>query len=105
MFVDGDGKEIGIQVSGTIEVNSPEVARRATLAGLGITYAPEFSVVNELQSGVLVSILEDHIPTDGGIYAIYPHRRHVPAKVRVFVDFMAKWFKQNRISGKANGME
>jgi len=102
-FVDGDGKEISVQVAGAIEVNSPEVARRATLAGLGLTYAPEFSVVNELDNGTLISILEDKIPTGGGIYAVYPHRRHVPAKVRVFVDFMAKWFKQNRITGKSNG--
>ena len=104
VFLDQDGKEINVQVSGAIEVNSPEVSRRATLAGLGITYAPEFSVVNELDSGRLVSILEDSIPTGGGIFAVYPHRRHVPAKVRVFVDFMAKWFKQNRITGKVNGI-
>lgn len=103
-FVDKAGKEVNVQVSGAIEVNSPEVSRRATLAGLGITYAPEFSVVNELESGRLVSILEDSIPTGGGIFAVYPHRRHVPAKVRVFVDFMAKWFKQNRITGKVNGI-
>jgi len=104
IFEDENGKELAVQVSGAIEVNSPEVARRATLAGLGMTYAPEFSVAKELRDGRLISILESDIPTGGGIFAVYPHRRHVPAKVRVFVDFMARWFKQNRMTGQVNGL-
>lgn len=93
-FLDEDGEEFSVPVRGTIEVNSPEVARRAALASLGITMAPEFSVEKELRSGELISLMEDHIPSGGGIYAVYPHRRHVPGKVRVFVDFLADWFKQ-----------
>ena len=92
-FLDDDGQEISVAVRGNIEVNSPEVARRAALAGLGMTLVPEFSIENELKSGALVSLLEDRIPSGGGIYAVYPHRRHVPGKVRVFVDFLAEWFK------------
>jgi len=92
-FLDDDGQEISVPVRGNIEVNSPEVARRAALAGLGMTLVPEFSIENELKSGALVSLLEDRIPSGGGIYAVYPHRRHVPGKVRVFVDFLAQWFK------------
>lgn len=96
-FIDANGEEFGVPVRGAIEVNSPEVARRAALAGLGITMAPEFSVEKELRSGELVSLLEDQIPSGGGIFAVYPHRRHVPGKVRVFVDFLTRWFKeQNR---------
>lgn len=95
-FLDDDGQEIYVPVRGNIEVNSPEVARRAALAGLGMTLVPEFSIENELKSGALVSLLEDRIPSGGGIYAVYPHRRHVPGKVRVFVDFLAEWFKAKR---------
>lgn len=97
-FLDEDGNETSIPVRGNLEVNSPEVTRRAALAGLGLTLAPEFSVEQELKSGALISLLEDHIPQDGGIYAVYPHRRHVPGKVRVFVDFLAQWFKDKRHS-------
>jgi len=89
-FLGDDGKEISVAVKGTIEVNSPEVARRAALAGLGITLVPEFSIVNELKSGELVSLLDNRLAKSGGIYAVFPHRRHVPAKVRVFVDFLVK---------------
>ena len=35
------------------------------------------------------------MPTGGGIFAVYPHRRYLPAKVRVFVDFLVQWFKEH----------
>lgn len=95
IFLDDNGAETTVAVTPVIEVNSPEVAKRAALAGLGITMVPEFSVEDEIRDGQLVSILEDRFPSGSGVYAVYPHRRHVPAKVRVFVDFMAKWFKNN----------
>jgi len=101
-FLDDLGNEISVPVRGSIEVNSPEVARRAAVAGLGLTIAPEFAIERELRSGLLVSLLEDRMPSDGGIYAVYPHRRHVPGKVRAFVDFLHEWFKKQRRCG-ANG--
>ena len=94
-FLDEDGKEITITVSAALQVNSPEVAKRAALAGLGLTMVPYFSVESEISSGALISLLDDRFPEGGGIYAVYPHRRHIPAKVRVFVDFMARWFRSN----------
>lgn len=95
-FLDDAGEEYSVPVRGNIEVNSPEVARRAALAGLGIALIPEFSIEAELEDGTLISLLEDRIPSGGGIYAVYPHRRHVPGKVRVFVDFLSDWFKKKR---------
>jgi DNA-binding transcriptional LysR family regulator len=95
LFLDEDGKEITITVNAALQVNSPEVAKRAALAGLGLTMVPYFSVEGEIRTGSLISLLEDQFPEGGGIYAVYPHRRHIPAKVRVFVDFMAKWFRSN----------
>ncbi|HEU4987682.1 MAG TPA: LysR family transcriptional regulator, partial [Rhizobiaceae bacterium] len=43
----------------------------------------------------LVPVLENYIRGGSGIFAVYPHRRYLPAKVRVFVDFLVQWFKQN----------
>ncbi|MFZ1813469.1 MAG: LysR family transcriptional regulator [Rhizobiaceae bacterium] len=95
IFLDDDKREITVTVNPVLEVNSPEVAKRAALAGLGLTMVPGFSVEDEIASGRLVSLMADRFPTGSGIFAVYPHRRHVPAKVRVFVDFMAKWFRLN----------
>jgi DNA-binding transcriptional LysR family regulator len=39
-------------------------------------------------------MLNEYLPEGGGIYAVYPHRRYLPGKVRVLVDFLAHWFKQ-----------
>lgn len=94
-FLDDDGKEITVPVTGVFEVNSPEVAKRAALGALGIAMVPEFSVEREIREGRLISLLDNRTPAGGGVYAVYPHRRLVPAKVRVFVDFMAKWFRSN----------
>lgn len=94
-LLDDAGQETTVTVATALEVNSPEVAKRAALAGIGLTMVPAFSVENELKSGALVALLADRLPPGGGVFAVYPHRRHVPAKVRVFVDFMAKWFRRN----------
>ena len=48
-----------------------------------------------VRDGRIVSVLEEYLPTDRGIYAIYPHRRYLPAKVRTFVDFLHAWFRRN----------
>jgi hypothetical protein len=76
-------------------VNSPQAVRAAAIAGLGFTTLPDFIARPSLKDGSLVSVLEEFVPTGGGIFAVYPHRRYLPAKVRALVDFLAAWFKQN----------
>lgn len=94
-FIDAKGTSFSVPVSGHIEVNSPTSAVRAAQSGLGIAQVPEFIAKSGLDSGQLVAILDDYLPADRGIYAIYPHRRYLPAKVRTFVDFLYNWFKKN----------
>lgn len=94
-FVGKDGKIFAVQVHGPMEVNSPLTTKAAILGGLGFGIVPEFVVDEEIRSGTLVSLLEDWLPADGGIYAVYPHRRYLPGKVRAFVDYLAKWFREN----------
>lgn len=84
---------ISVSVSGPMEVNSPMVARAAAVSGLGFAILPDFIASPEIISGRLVPVLDDRILQGGGIFAVYPHRRYLPAKVRVFVDFLAQWFK------------
>jgi DNA-binding transcriptional LysR family regulator len=84
---------ISVSVSGPLEVNSPMVARAAAVSGLGFAILPDFIAAPEIIEGRLVPVLDDRILQGGGIFAVYPHRRYLPAKVRVFVDFLAQWFK------------
>lgn len=94
-FIDEKGGGFSVPVSGHIEVNSPTAAVRAAASGLGVAQVPAFIARSCLDSGRIVSILEDYLPTDRGIYAIYPHRRYLPAKVRTFVDFLHGWFRRH----------
>lgn len=92
-FVNEQGEPITVAVTGRLEVNSPQSVRAAAVAGLGFATMPDFIARPALDDGTLVSVLEEFIPTGGGVYAVYPHRRYLPAKVRVFVDFLVQWFK------------
>jgi DNA-binding transcriptional LysR family regulator len=92
-FLSENGEPISVSVAGPIEVNSPMAARAATLSGLGYALLPDFIAASDIAAGRLVAVLADRISRGGGIYVVYPHRRYLPAKVRVLVDFLVQWFK------------
>lgn len=94
-FAGPDGQQITVQVSGPMEVNSPLASRAAAVAGLGFAIIPDFIAEPEIVAGRLVPVLDDFVRDGAGIFAVYPHRRYLPAKVRVFVDYLAQWFKDN----------
>ena len=60
-----------------------------TKAGLGISNSPSFFVKEALASGELVEILSEYKQKTLDIYVVYPNRRHLPAKVRAFIEFLA----------------
>jgi DNA-binding transcriptional LysR family regulator len=91
-FISPEGKRWSVEVKGRLRVNNGDVLRLAALAGLGLTLLPTFIVGADLQAGTLVQVLEDFVPQEAGIYAVYPHARHLSPKVRAFVDFLAERF-------------
>jgi DNA-binding transcriptional LysR family regulator len=93
-FLGENAEIISVSVSGPIEANSPLAVRAAALSGLGFATLPDFIAEPDIESGRLVTALEDRIVRGGGIFAVYPHRRYLPAKVRVLVDFLVQWFKR-----------
>lgn len=94
-YLEPDGGSNSVAISGPIEVNSPQATLRAARAGLGIAMVPDFIARPCIQSGELVTLFDDYISKDRGIYAVYPHRRYLPAKVRSFVDYLSAWFRKN----------
>ena len=92
-FLGDAGEQISVSVKSRMEVNSPLAARAAALSGVGFTFLPDFIAAPDIEAGRLVPLLADRIIPGGGIFAVYPHRRYLPAKVRVLVDFLSQWFR------------
>jgi DNA-binding transcriptional LysR family regulator len=59
---------------------------------MGLAYLPSFLVGGDLQAGTLVTLLDEFVPQDMTLNAVYPHARHLSPKVRAFVDFLAARF-------------
>jgi len=91
-FRDQAGGEHAVRVAGPMHANNGEMLAAAAAEGIGIALEPDFIVAADLAAGRLARILKDYAPTPTGIYAVYPSRRHLSAKVRVFVDFLAERF-------------
>ena len=88
-FVDRKGAPASVRVSGRLISNSGETLRRAALEGLGIVLAPGFLLHDDLESGRLVRLLPEYRPVEFSMNAVYPHRHHLSAKVRTFIDRLA----------------
>ena len=91
-FVDLEAKAIGVNVPIRVQCNSAELEAAMAVAGLGVTRLPAFVIEQELAKGLLEIALEDYERPPLGIFAVYPHRLHLSAKVRVFIDFLAERF-------------
>jgi DNA-binding transcriptional LysR family regulator len=75
-----------------MHTNNGDTARAAALAGAGVIWQPTFLVGADLREGRLVPLLPGYRLPDIDILAVYPSRRHLSAKVRVMVDFLAAQF-------------
>jgi DNA-binding transcriptional LysR family regulator len=91
-FRDAAGRERTVRVAGSLNSNNGELNAAAAVQGLGIALEPDFIVGRELKSGALVPVLEEFEAPVLPIYAVYPSRRFLPAKVRALVDFLVERF-------------
>jgi len=88
-----DGKRGAVRVTGQYACDNWEVLREWAMAGLGVALKSTWDVRRQLEEGSLVPLLPGYeFGTDVAIYAVYPHRRYLPAKTRVFIDYLAESF-------------
>src|SRR5690606_19811493 len=85
-----------VRVSGRMHANNGDVLRQVAVAGHGVVIMPSFIIWEDLLAGRLVPALPGHEPPPLGIYAVYPHSRHLSAKVRAFVDYLVAEFGELR---------
>ncbi|MGM0433582.1 MAG: LysR substrate-binding domain-containing protein, partial [Pseudomonadota bacterium] len=70
--------------------NSGEALLDAVLKGIGLAQLPDYYVRPYLETGELVSVLDDCMCTHTAVWVVYPRHRHVSPKVRQFVDFLVE---------------
>ena len=87
-FVDRKGLAATVRVSGNL--TSGEMLRRATLDGTGVSLMAGFMIQDDLEEGRLVRLLPEYRPVELTMNAVYPHRHHLSAKVRTFIDMLAQ---------------
>ena len=91
-FHGADGREHVVRIGGPVHSNSGDLNVALAARGAGVALEPDFIVADDLAAGRLVALLEDYAAPPGPIYAVYPTRRHLSAKVRLFVAHLAGQF-------------
>lgn len=102
-FGDGANGE-SIRVRGRLSCNSGQMQMEAALRGIGICSLPRFFVHGALESGKLVSLLDDFGTPKMTLYALYPEKRLLPRKVRALIEHLATWCsRQNDACAEPGG--
>jgi DNA-binding transcriptional LysR family regulator len=79
-----------VPMEGSITVNNAIAYHSACLAGFGLIQVPAFGVVRSLAEGAVVQVMQDHHAEPMPVSLVHAHRRHVPQRVRSFMDWLAE---------------
>jgi len=90
-----DGHEvIHLRPNGPMDCSDGQVLHDWCLSGHGIAWRSTWEVEQEIAAGRLVAVLEDFAAPPNGIYAVFPQRKHLPLRVRLWVDFLKHHYGQ-----------
>jgi DNA-binding transcriptional LysR family regulator len=92
-FRNQQGETIHVEVENRAECNNLPMQKTLVMAGLGIGRLPSFVCKQELENGELVRVLDQFEMPSQSAYLVYPHRLHLSAKVRAFVDLAVEHFR------------
>ncbi|MBC7603504.1 MAG: LysR family transcriptional regulator [Ramlibacter sp.] len=85
----GDGHEVTyLRPGGPLDCSDGQVLHDWCMAGLGIAWRSTWEVEGEVACGTLVEVLADFAAPPNGIYAVFPQRKHLPLRVRLWIDFL-----------------
>ncbi|HYD80557.1 MAG TPA: LysR family transcriptional regulator [Paucimonas sp.] len=87
-FFQQHGKPVTIRVNGNLDCNDGELLHRWACEGLGLAWRSTWEIQSELASGELITVLDDYALPQYDIMAVYPQQRHLPAKIRFFIDWL-----------------
>ena len=88
-----DGPEVvHLRPNGPLDCSDGQVLHSWCLAGMGIAWRSTWEVENDIQSGQLVEVLADFAAPPNGIYGVFPQRKHLPLRLRLWIDFLKHHF-------------
>ncbi|MBP6406947.1 MAG: LysR family transcriptional regulator, partial [Ramlibacter sp.] len=92
---DGDSEVIHLKPGGPLDCSDGQVLHGWCLAGYGIAWRSTWEVEGDIAAGRLVAVLEDFAAPPNGIYAVFPQRKHLPLRVRLWIDFLKHNYSQS----------
>jgi len=87
-----DGVVTHLRPSGRLDCSDGQVLHDWCLAGMGIAWRSTWEVEGEVTAGKLQAVLEEFAAPPNGIYAVFPHAKHLPLRVRLWIDFIKHSF-------------
>ena len=90
----GDVEVNYLRPNGPLDCSDGQVLHDWCLAGYGIAWRSTWEVEAEIASGQLVVVLEGFAAPPNGIYAVFPQRKHLPLRVRLWIDFLKQNYSQ-----------
>ena len=90
----GDSEVIHLKPGGPLDCTDGQVLHDWCLAGGGIAWRSTWEVESEIAAGQLIEVLADFAAPPNGIYAVFPQRRHLPLRVRLWIDFLKHSYGQ-----------
>ncbi len=89
-----DGKPVTIKVNGNLDCNDGELLHRWAGEGLGLAWRSTWEIQSQLAAGELLTVLDDYALPDYDIMAVYMQQRHLPARVRAFIEMLKATYAQ-----------
>ncbi|MBK9572157.1 MAG: LysR family transcriptional regulator [Rhodoferax sp.] len=91
---DGTTELLHLRPGGPLDCSDGQVLHDWCLAGYGIAWRSTWEVEAEITAGQLVAVLEDFAAPSNGIYAVFPQRKHLPLRLRLWIDFLKHHYAQ-----------
>ncbi|OWW20707.1 LysR family transcriptional regulator [Noviherbaspirillum denitrificans] len=90
-----NGKNVTLKVAGNMVCNDGAVLHDWALSGKGLAWRSMWEVGNAIETGQLVTVLDEFAAPGNDIYAVFAQRRHLPLRIRAFVDFLRHAYGQS----------
>jgi len=96
-----DGKVVHLRPAGTLDCSDGQVLHDWCVQGLGIAWRSTWEVGDEVADGRLLAVLEEFAAPPNGVYAVFTQRKHLPLRVRLWIDFIKQVYGDPAYWGRA----